>query len=39
MNTSFDTFHIVNTYGAFGSIGKVRNEVIFMVGVQVRRAA
>jgi hypothetical protein len=28
MNTSFDRLHIVNTYGAFGSIGKVRHEVI-----------
>jgi hypothetical protein len=28
MNTSFDPFHIVNTYGAFGSITRVRNEVI-----------
>ena len=29
MNTSFDTFKIVNTYGAFGSITKVRTEVVF----------
>ena len=28
MNISFDTFRIVNSYGAFGSITKVRNEVI-----------
>jgi len=28
MNTSYDPFHLVNTYGAFGSIGKVRNEVV-----------
>jgi hypothetical protein len=28
MNTSFDPFHIVNTYGAFGSITRTRNEVI-----------
>jgi hypothetical protein len=28
MNTSFDPLHLVNTYGAFGSITKVRNEVI-----------
>jgi len=28
MNTSFNQFHIVNTYGAFGSIGTVRNELI-----------
>lgn len=29
MNTSFDTFRLVNTYGAFGSITKQRNEVVF----------
>ena len=28
MNTSFDAFRIVNTYGAFGSITKIRTEVI-----------
>lgn len=28
MNTSFDRLHLVNTYGAFGSITKTRNEVI-----------
>lgn len=28
MNASFDPLHIVNTYGAFGSITRVRNEVI-----------
>lgn len=28
MNTSFDRLHLVNTYGAFGSVGKVRNELI-----------
>ena len=28
MNTSFDPLHLVNTYGAFGAITKVRNEVI-----------
>ena len=28
MNTSFDSFRLVNTYGAFGSITKVRTEVI-----------
>jgi hypothetical protein len=28
MNTSFEPFELVNTYGAFGSIGRVRNEVI-----------
>ncbi|KAL7642489.1 UNVERIFIED_CONTAM: hypothetical protein RMT77_007050 [Armadillidium vulgare] len=29
MNTSFDPFRIVNTYGAFGSVTKTRHEVIF----------
>jgi lipase maturation factor len=28
MNTSFDRCHLVNTYGAFGSIGRVREEII-----------
>ncbi|XP_063682569.1 lipase maturation factor 1-like isoform X1 [Bolinopsis microptera] len=28
MNTSFDSFRLVNTYGAFGSITKERTEVI-----------
>ncbi|CAF1095827.1 unnamed protein product [Rotaria sp. Silwood1] len=28
MNSSFDRFHLVNTYGAFGSVGKIRDEVI-----------
>ena len=28
MNSSFDPLHLVNTYGAFGSITRVRNEVI-----------
>jgi hypothetical protein len=28
MNTSFDPFHLVNTYGAFGSITRTRYEVI-----------
>jgi hypothetical protein len=28
MNTSFDRLHLVNTYGAFGSVGRVRPEVI-----------
>lgn len=28
MNTSFDPFSIVNTYGAFGSVGKVREEIV-----------
>jgi hypothetical protein len=29
MNTSFDRLHLVNTYGAFGSVGEVRNEIVF----------
>jgi hypothetical protein len=28
MNTSFDSLHLVNTYGAFGSITRIRYEVI-----------
>lgn len=28
MNASFDPLHLVNTYGAFGSVGKTRYEVI-----------
>lgn len=28
MNTSFDQFRLVNTYGAFGSITKQRFEVV-----------
>jgi hypothetical protein len=28
MNTSFDRLHLVNSYGAFGSITKVRNEIV-----------
>jgi lipase maturation factor 1 len=33
MNTSFDSFRIVNTYGAFGSITKIRHEVILQGAV------
>jgi hypothetical protein len=29
MNTSFDRLHLVNTYGAFGSVGKIRREIVF----------
>jgi len=29
MNTSFDPFDLVNTYGAFGSVGRHRNEIVF----------
>ena len=28
MNASFDPLHLVNTYGAFGSVTKVRREVV-----------
>jgi len=28
MNTSYDPFDLVNTYGAFGTVGRERNEVI-----------
>jgi len=30
MNSSFDPLHLVNSYGAFGSVGKVRDEVIIL---------
>ena len=29
MNTSFDPFELVNTYGAFGSVGRERDEIVF----------
>jgi hypothetical protein len=29
MNTSFDPFDLVNTYGAFGSVGRERYNVVF----------
>jgi hypothetical protein len=28
MNTSYDPLHLVNTYGAFGSITRVRHEIV-----------
>jgi Lipase maturation factor len=28
MNTSFDPLHLVNSYGAFGSVGRTRHEII-----------
>ncbi|MFD3330368.1 lipase maturation factor family protein [Streptomyces sp. NPDC058701] len=28
MNRSFDPLHLVNSYGAFGSVGRVREEVV-----------
>jgi hypothetical protein len=29
MNTSFNRLHLVNTYGAFGSVGRMRPEIVF----------
>jgi len=29
MNSSFDRLNLVNTYGAFGSVGRERDEIIF----------
>jgi len=29
MNTSFNRFDLVNTYGAFGAVGRERDEIIF----------
>jgi hypothetical protein len=29
MNSSFDPLDLVNTYGAFGSVGKERDEIVF----------
>ena len=29
MNTSFTRLHLVNTYGAFGSVGRERAEIVF----------
>jgi len=29
MNTSFEPFDLVNTYGAFGSVGRERDEIVF----------
>ena len=29
MNTSFDPLDLVNTYGAFGSVGRERHEIVF----------
>ncbi len=29
MNTSFDRFDLVNTYGAFGSVGRERAQIVF----------
>ncbi|MFD7921087.1 lipase maturation factor family protein [Streptomyces sp. NPDC059740] len=28
MNTSYDTLHLVNSYGAFGSVTRVRREIV-----------
>lgn len=29
MNQSFNAYHLVNTYGAFGTVGRTRSEVVF----------
>ncbi len=29
MNRSFEPFHLVNTYGAFGAVGRERHEIVF----------
>jgi hypothetical protein len=34
MNTSFEPLHLVNTYGAFGSVTRVRREVVIEGTVQ-----
>ena len=36
MNTSFDPFRIVNSYGAFGTVGHERFEVVFSMTRDVR---
>ncbi|MFC8587291.1 lipase maturation factor family protein [Streptomyces sp. NPDC057217] len=28
MNRSYDPFHLVNSYGAFGTVGRVRDEIV-----------
>ncbi|MET9375422.1 lipase maturation factor family protein [Streptomyces sp. NPDC002992] len=28
MNRSYDPFHLVNTYGAFGTVGRIREEIV-----------
>ncbi|MGW4028690.1 lipase maturation factor family protein [Streptomyces sp. NPDC004838] len=28
MNTTYDPFHLVNSYGAFGTVGRVRHELV-----------
>ena len=38
MNTSYDGWHLVNSYGAFGSIGKKRYEIIIQGSEQPRGA-
>ena len=36
MNASFDSFRLVNTYGAFGSVGKNRYEPIVSIGYVIQ---
>ncbi|MFD4317104.1 lipase maturation factor family protein [Streptomyces sp. NPDC058548] len=28
MNRSYDPYHLVNTYGAFGTVGRIRDEIV-----------
>jgi hypothetical protein len=39
MNTGWSAFHLVNTYGAFGSVGRVRSEVVFSATAEGDAAA
>ena len=39
MNASFNPFHVVNTYGAFGSVGRTRYEVVVEGAADVAAAA
>ncbi|MFE0102110.1 lipase maturation factor family protein [Streptomyces sp. NPDC059009] len=34
MNTSFDPLHLVNSYGAFGSVSRVRHEIVIEGAVE-----
>ncbi|VEU37182.1 unnamed protein product [Pseudo-nitzschia multistriata] len=38
MNASFDSFRLVNTYGAFGSVGKQRFEPIVSIAYKINQA-
>ncbi|MGH4030196.1 lipase maturation factor family protein [Actinomycetota bacterium Odt1-20B] len=39
MNTSFDPLHLVNSYGAFGSVSRVRYEIVIEGAVEAGDAA